>query len=414
MKKTSMIKSMESTIKKICETIGPRPPCSEQEHNCAQYIRKKLGKYTETHLEEFYCHPGTYKFIMRLPFISLLIITIFYWLYYFFTNFIFLLIISIITFFTFIIIQTEITRNIELIDFLFKKKRSSNIYGVFKPNQNRNKGEIKNLIIIGGHHDSQHEFEVLRKSPLLFNIMITSSILFHYILCAIFILEIIFFLVFGLSYLMIPLIDLIILMILTFFFPFYIYSTFKIVTNRPTLGVDDNLTSVAVIIELARHLQDYGLKNTEIWLVSHGCEEIGDRGSKRFSKKHQREILDKNGLVVNIDMVAGKDSELTIDIREEVTLIRLCKELGLEISKIANDLGLKHKVGNVEAFTDSMAYSQNNIKAISLIGKPKKGFASYYHTRNDTIDKIDFGKLWDVYRIIIEFIKRKDKGLINI
>ncbi|TFF87821.1 MAG: M28 family peptidase [Promethearchaeota archaeon] len=412
--KQATLRSMKSTIKNICETIGSRPPCSKQETMCAHYIRENLGKYTdETHLEEFFCHPGTYKFIMRLPFISLIITTIFYWLYFFFTNLVFLLIISFIIFTTFILIQTEITRNIELIDSLFKKRRSTNTYGVFKPKA-RESGTNNKLIIIGGHHDSQHEFGVLKKSPLLFNLMITSSIFFHYILCAFFVLKLILFLFFNLPYFIVPLIDLIILTILTVLFPFYVYSTFKIVTNRPILGVDDNLTAISILIELAKYLHDYELENTEIWLVSHGCEEIGDRGSKRFSRRHQKEILEKNALVVNIDMVGGKDSELTIDTMEEVMLIRLCNELGAEISKIANDLGIKHRVGNVEAFTDSMAYSQNNIKAVSLIGTPKKGFPTYYHTRYDTIDKIDFEKLWDCYSIIIEFIDRVDKNQISI
>jgi putative aminopeptidase FrvX len=224
---------------------------------------------------------------------------------------------------------------------------------------------------------------------------------------ALFIIKDIFFLLTS-PYLFFPFVDMIILVILTIFSPFYVFTLFIITGKTAVLGADDNLSSIAVILELAKYLTLKKLNQTEIWLVSHGCEEIGDRGSKRFSKKHKKEILEKNGYVINIDMIGGKNSELKIDIMEEVTLIKLCKELGNEISKIASDLGINHKIGNVEAFTDSMAYSMNNIMACSIIAVPKKGFATHYHTRRDTIEIIDFNKLFDVYTILCEFIERID------
>jgi hypothetical protein len=79
------------------------------------------------------------------------------------------------------------------------------------------------------------------------------------------------------------------------------------------------------------------------------------------------------------------------------------------LSKIANELNIAHEVGSVMFFTDSMAYSRNNIKACSIIGSPEKGFATHYHTVNDTIDKLDFNNLWNCFRILIEFVNRVEK-----
>jgi len=45
---------------------------------------------------------------------------------------------------------------------------------------------------------------------------------------------------------------------------------------------------------------------------------------------------------------------------------------------------------------------------------PKKGFPTHYHTRNDTIERIDFNNLWNCYNILIEFIKRIDENKIII
>jgi len=401
---------MKQTIQEICDNIGPREPCSENEAKCAEYIKDRLKHYTNfSIIEDFFCSPGSYKFSIRLPMISLVFITFFYWIYFFYPYYWSLIIICILNFFTFTVIQTNLTKNIELIDPLFKKKKSTNVYAKFKPVEN---SKPKNLILIGGHHDSNYEFKIIRKSIFLFGLVITTSIILNYILFVIFIIKIIFYF-FGEPYLIIPLVDLIILVILTILAPLYIYSGINIISNSAVPGANDNLTSIAIILEIAKYLKVPNiLRNTEVWLVSHGCEEIGDRGSKRFAKKHYSEL--KNALVINIDMVGGKNSELRIDIMEETYLIKLYKKLGIELSKIASELKIPHTLGNVEAFTDSMAYSRIGIKACSLIGIPHKGLPAYYHTREDTIDKLDFNKLYNCFQIIIEFLLRIDQGKINI
>ncbi|MHA1270564.1 MAG: M28 family metallopeptidase [Candidatus Helarchaeota archaeon] len=407
---TLILNNMKLLIQEICDSIGPRAPCSKNETKCAELIKSKFEKYTsESYIENFYCHPDSYKVSIRVPMISLLVITVFYWLYYFSLNFIWLLLSGTIILISFIIIQTNLTYNKELIDPLFKKKMSTNVYAKFKPIENANPDK---LIVIGGHHDSNYEFILMRLSPIIFGFVITSSIILNYLMLCIFVLKIILYLL-SMPFIILPSVDLIILIILSVLFPIYLYSSIVIISNTAVLGADDNLTSIAIILEIARYLNEHKiLKNTEIWLVSHGCEEIGIRGSKRFSKRHFSRL--KDSYVINIDMVGGKKSKLKIDIMEEVYLIKLCKELGHEISKIANDLNIEHNLGSVEAFTDSMAYSQKGIKACSLIGIPNKGLPNHYHTRNDTIDNLNFNKLYDVYKLLIEFIKKIDKNELKI
>ena len=338
--------------------------------------------------------------------ISLIFSTIFYWIYFFFPNLIPLLISFSITLFSIIIIQTNLTRNIELIDPIFKEKESTNVFGRVIPKKTRK------IVLIGGHHDSNWEFPLLRKSPLFFGIMMALPVIFNFLMICIYLIKIIFHFL-SINFLGIPLLDLILLIILTGLMPIFLYSILNIISNKSVMGANDNLTSIAVIIELSKYFSAHKLKNTEIWFVSHGCEEIGDRGSKRFSKKYRNELKDK-GYVINIDMIGGKNTELMIDIQEEVYLFKLCKELGFAITKIAKKLNISHSIGSIEAFTDSLAYKQNNIKAISLLGFPKKGFPPYYHTRFDIIDNLDFNKLWNCYKIIVEFINQIDENKIII
>ena len=69
------MKSKEETTRKtrghirwICDRIGPRPPCSDAEARCAEYIRNEWSKHTDqTRLEAFTCHPGAYRATFRWP-----------------------------------------------------------------------------------------------------------------------------------------------------------------------------------------------------------------------------------------------------------------------------------------------------------------------------------------------------------
>ncbi|MHA1893166.1 MAG: M28 family metallopeptidase [Candidatus Helarchaeota archaeon] len=395
---------MKFIIEDICNSIGPRPPCSENEAKCANYIQTELKKYTmDSKIETFYCHPDAYRWQFRIPMINLILAIIFYWFYFFILNLAFLIISEFMTLFSIIVIHTNILRNIEFIDRFYKKRESTNVHGKFHPRE-----ETKRIIVIGGHHDAHWEFPILKKSPILFGAFMAIPIVFNHFLFGIFTLKIILY-VFSFYFLLSSQVDLGFLIIFSIFIPILIYTAIKMVSHTPVLGADDNLSAVSTLMAVARHLKNTNeLKNTEVWLVSHGCEEIGDRGSKRFSKTHYSEL--KNALVINLDMIGGKGNDLMIDIMEVMNVIKLSKDIGQELSKIAKNLKIPHRVGNTEAFTDSMAYVMNGIKACSILSLPSKGFSRHYHTINDTPEKIDYKNLWNCYKILITFIKKVDEG----
>ncbi len=401
--KNEIIKYMHFIIQDICEKIGPRSPCSKKEAECANYVENELKKYTnDTKIEEFYCHPSSYKATFRIPMLNLVISTIFYWIYYFNPNKLLLISSLILVLISVIIIQSNLFRNIELIDPLFKKNQSFNVLGKFKP-----ENEAKRIIIFGGHHDSNCEFKILKKSPILFGIFMAFSVIINHLMVGIFILKIVLHFL-SYYFLFLQEIDLILLIFLSLISPILIYTAFNVVSNTPVMGVDDNLSAIAVLISIAKFLQDNKLKNVEIWIVSHGCEEWGDRGSKRFSKKYCNELNKNQAFAINLDMLGGKGQILKLVTSESMFIVKHSKELIAFLSKIFEDLKIPYLKGSIEAYTDSMAYSQNKIRACSIISMPKKGFPTHYHTTNDTIEKIEFNNLWNCYQILIEFIKRID------
>ncbi len=404
MKKEQSIREyMHFIIQDICEKIGPRPPCSAQETLCASYIKKELEKYLSTaKIEEFSCHPGSYKAQFQVPIASLLIATVCYWIYIFFQKLLFLLIPIVSFIISLCVIQTNIMRNIELIDPLFELKKSTNVYGIFKP-----QNTVQKRIVVGGHHDSNWEFPLLRKSWKLFGLMMSLSIILNYLIFAIFLIKIVLY-YFANPFLFIIEVDLIILVFLTCLAPALIYFSFNIISNRPVMGANDNLTSIAVILAIARTLNALNLNHTEVWLVSHGCEEIGVRGSKRFSQVHYNEL--KDAIVINIDMIGGQNTQLRFVTAEVVFLVQLSKELAYKLARIASELDIPHHTGRIEAFTDSFAYARKKIKTCSIIGFPEKGVPPHYHTREDILENLQLENLWDCYRLLIEFIKKFDRN----
>ncbi|MHA1428451.1 MAG: M28 family metallopeptidase [Candidatus Helarchaeota archaeon] len=384
---------MRFIIQDICMKIGPRPPCSPEETQCAEYFAKELNKYTNlTYIESFHCHPGSYRAQYQFPIWSVIIVTVFYWIYFFIHNTFFLLSPLIILLCTVVVIQTNIMRNKEFIDPLFKRANSTNVYGVFKP-----QNEPIKRIVIGGHHDSNWEFPILRKSWKVFGVLMALPIILNHLLVIIFCVKLIFHL-FSNPYLIMIEIDLIILTFLTGLFPILIYFTFHIVSTRPVMGANDNLSALAVILALARDLPSLNLKTSEVWFVSHGCEEIGVRGSKRFATKHYKDL--EEALVINLDMLGGPHTQLRFVTAEVHFLIKLSKAIVKLLGTIADTLDIPYHINRIDAFTDSSAYIQRGIKACSIIGFPQKGVPPYYHTREDILANLTFENLWHCYQIL--------------
>ena len=75
-------KNMRDFISEICETIGPRKSCSENEAQLASYFREKIKEYCdEANIDNFFLHPGAYRAAFRIPMVLYLFSLIFYLFY---------------------------------------------------------------------------------------------------------------------------------------------------------------------------------------------------------------------------------------------------------------------------------------------------------------------------------------------
>ncbi len=361
---------MFNFIKEVCEKIGPRSPCSTEEEQCAQLSMKHLKKFCdEATIDNFYCRPGAYRVMFHWP-ILFYIIAIPFFLYYPVISFI------LAAFIIIILVGNEIY-NLEIIDPLFKKQKSTNVIAKIRPLK-----EKKNISILSSHHDSNWEFPLGKRFGTKVSIFMALPIVFNPIL-----------LLFSVIKIMIPLpfmVELILVILLVAPIPILIPFGIKVISKTPVMGANDNLSSLAVCLATAQYFSDpkNKLANSELWIVSFGCEEIGIRGSKRFVSKYF-EII-KNSYSINLDLVGGKNCLPHIDTKEEMGAIKLSPEICNILENASKKLGISVKKGPVMCFTDSMSFSMKKIKSAALIGLLKDGnMPKFYHTTSDTIENID-------------------------
>jgi aminopeptidase YwaD len=139
------------------------------------------------------------------------------------------------------------------------------------------KEEIKQQVIISGHHDSSRIFNFFIHQPKLYNIRITGSIGFVILLTLVSLIRL-----FVSN-------DLFILIsnILLALGSLLIIQKWFFASKDGTPGTGDNLIASTMGIEIGRYFSQNELKHTRIIIVSFDAEEEGLRGSRAFAKKYK-------------------------------------------------------------------------------------------------------------------------------
>jgi Zn-dependent M28 family amino/carboxypeptidase len=186
-------------------------------------------------------------------------------------------------------------------------------------------------------------------------------------------------------------------------------------------GAVDNLSSCAVITGLARYLNSHReiiSDDTEIRLISFGCEESGLRGAFRYAERHYKELIEKDAIVVNMDGLETPDGFLIIEFEpttrthhsEEVVQKLLLASAMVNVAAKRFGTGrLEKTVGRLSGGSDAAAFSKAGIKAGFINSADWKNRAAYYHQSTDTPDKIKRGTLENALKICIAFIINENK-----
>ncbi|MFW9826857.1 MAG: M28 family metallopeptidase [Candidatus Thorarchaeota archaeon] len=408
---------MYNFIQRVINEVGPRMSCSPQEAGAAKIIKNELEKSCDqVEMENFTCHPKAFLGWIKLDMIMILISILLYFLNLVLIDFFWLTIVAIVSFLLisipFIIMWEEFFNYREFIDPLFRKMSSQNVIGKFKPTE-----EVKKVVIFSSHMDTAVEFKLMKLLgwkfiPIAFIVIIIMLIWL-----------VLSFL--NLSFILIGFYNLKTLFITTMIWTLIIGSPFIILLyffvplgDKGNLvpGACDNLSSCAVIQAIGRYLKNNRKiipPNTEIRLISFGCEEVGLRGAYRYVQAHNKELNEFDAMVVNIDGLEKPDHFHIIEF--EPTTRTWHSELVIKkLLKAAEDADIKAErlgsgrlektLGRLSGGSDAAAFSKAGIKAAFINAADWKNRSSYYHQSGDTLDKIEKGTLENAFKICITFI----------
>jgi glutaminyl-peptide cyclotransferase len=166
----------------------------------------------------------------------------------------------------------------------------------------------------------------------------------------------------------------------------------------PVPGANDGASSTAILMELARVLSVKD--NKQIWLVFFDDEDNGTAAGTGWSIGSSffvSQLKEKPDSVVILDMVGDKDLKIYKEGKSD-------RELNTEIWNIANGLGYKQFVPSYkyDLIDDHIPFIQAGIKAVDVIDFDYP----YWHTTNDTLDKVSAESLKIVGDTILKWLEQ--------
>ncbi|MHA1471539.1 MAG: M28 family peptidase [Promethearchaeota archaeon] len=407
---------MINFIDTICTKFGPRYSCSEAEKNANTWIKKELDIFCdETFIDEFETQPALYpqgfiKVAGVLSGISPLFIPLI---------FPFPLLSFIFVILSIVIIYSELFLMKGWIGFLFKTKKSSNVFGIIKPT-----GEVKFRIIFEGHSDSAKEMNIasykLRARQIVGRVG-----LYYFVHTIIFSLwKFIAQLVSGFSIVLmnwgvvsITVFDLIYFIPLVIIYPFYILLLKGFLGKAVVLGANDNLSATAVAVAIGKHLSENRPKNVEVWIGSQGSEEVGDKGALAFVEKYGKlGVLDNSFTVVLECCGAAEDMFLVEkDMHRAVYDTEINNMLLQAHAEVKNEnpAVLDIRTGSLKIGScDACRFIHGGFKAAALMGmEHAKNRAVNWHSVNDSPENIEKKILRDFFDVSLKFVELVDKKL---
>jgi aminopeptidase YwaD len=157
-------------------------------------------------------------------------------------------------------------------------------------------------------------------------------------------------------------------------------------------GANDNASGTAMVLELARVFKDLPT-DTEIRFVTFGAEELGLIGSRHYVNTLPEDELNRIAANFNLDMVGSRDAGNLV-MRTVNGQANLVTELAQAASTRLNDAPTPFSQGGS---SDHVPFGEKGIPAALFIHSPLE---PWYHTPEDTLDKISKEKLQDVAEIV--------------
>jgi hypothetical protein len=383
------------TARHIVDTCGPRAPGSDGEQQAQQFLYHELAPAADGPVttESF---TVAQKAFMSAPCISglLLLGAILLW----WASLTLALALSAAALLTLVF---EVGLYWRLIDRMFPKQTSHNVFGIQRPS-----GQVSRRFVLNAHTDAAFEWRWLYLWPtaapfLVYYGLASIAIVFcidaamvtreccgvntagHHIAA-------------GLAQLA--------------FLPGALIGISFTSFSHVSPGANDDLSGALIATGIAKHLRASGiqLENTELVYLLTGSEEAGLRGAKAFTKCHKDNWNDVPTVVVTLDTIRDLE-HLHVYYRDRNGTVRhdslVCQLLhdagrrcGLELGYASVYLGA----------TDATAFTLAGHRAAALCAMDPRP-ANYYHNRRDCPDNMNGECIRKTIEIVLEAMAEYDR-----
>lgn len=403
-------------IKRICVEVGPGIPCSPQEKARAMVIKEEMettvGK-NAVEEEAFTCAPHAFLGWFKGGVVLMLFSLVCHYLATQNTGPV-ALILSLAAFviaaLILIIATVEFVYCREFVDFLLPKRTSLNVVGTIKPRENQ---EAKKILIFAGHHDSAYQFTWARYLKVGYYVTV-GIILWGVVAIAaktgIYLIGIALDLPGWVSYGGIGKMALIMPIIPAAFFAFFFLGTGKNGGQVP--GAADNLSGSMLTVAVGRILMRHPElipDNTEIRLISFGCEEAGMRGSRRYVERHLDELKESDAMFFNIETVA--DTVVNIMKSDCNGLCKNSPEMVQSLVDAAEQAGVRYRVRSMPfggAGSDAYPFSKAGVKAACILPiRYPQQMIRFYHQPSDNYDILTLEPFETALKLAVEWIRMR-------
>ena len=183
--------------------------------------------------------------------------------------------------------------------------------------------------------------------------------------------------------------------------------------NTPILGANDGASGVAALIELGRIIPGMELNN-EIMLLFSDAEDQGDNytlGAEAWADNLSQEEINRTESFILLDMIGDADLQLTKIIPSTPILTENLMILGEKLGLSNQTDGCNGQRSNVMQPNQSIAVIDDHVHPFALgipsldiidlkYGVNATPFGGYWHTTQDTPDKVSAESLESVGRIV--------------
>ncbi len=378
-------------ITAICDDIGPRISGSREEKAAGEVIYDEMTSFCDTvEKEDFNCRPGGFLDFIR--------ITALFYYFGVISYFFFPLLTSIFLFIGLAIYVIQQMFLYEVVDFLFPEISTFHVIGKIKP-----RSSPKKLVLLSGHHDSAFEFPIFSKLG-------ERSAYLIYATVGIVVVNILLGLLRTLitEQNIVSILDMTQIVLFMFGIILVTLVTLFLRSNKVVMGANDNLSAVGAILECGKYLSEHRPKETEIWIVSFAGEEHM-RGSKRFVSLHKKELLTRDGMLLNFETLSA--DEYLLATQEPMFLAKHSQKVVDFASLAANQVDVPVRIGPLPfAGSDAANFSRKGLHAATIFGLAKKGTPPHWHTLEDTAEKLSGPKIVNAAEVAIQFVLNVDQS----